>query len=292
MIDLHIHSNKSDGTDTPLEILKKAEALKLKYISFTDHESVEAYKELEKIDVSKYFEGKIIKGIELKSFYHDHIIDILGYNIDLISMQKHLDKYFKQNTHAVLQTKYLKNFYKQAEDINLKLTPFEELDWNPDNDWASIVLYNEIRKYPENKSKLPEDLWNNGFTHFNQNYTYNRENIFFNDKSEDYPSPKATVEAIHNAGGKAFVAHTYEYVWMNDKVKFLDEMREKVKVDGFECFHSSFNDDNSKFLINYCKNYNLYMSGGSDYHGDNKPGVKLGVGRENLKISENILQWL
>lgn len=60
MIDLHVHTNNSDGTDTVEELLKKAEELKLKYISITDHDTCAGYNELKKLDVSKIFSGKII----------------------------------------------------------------------------------------------------------------------------------------------------------------------------------------------------------------------------------------
>lgn len=60
MIDLHIHTNNSDGTDTVEELLKKAENLKLEYIAITDHDTCSGYNELKKLDISKLFSGKII----------------------------------------------------------------------------------------------------------------------------------------------------------------------------------------------------------------------------------------
>ena len=52
MIDLHLHTNHSDGTDTVTELLEKAEQLKLEIISITDHDTVEAYKYLENSEIS------------------------------------------------------------------------------------------------------------------------------------------------------------------------------------------------------------------------------------------------
>ena len=60
MIDLHIHTNNSDGTDSVEELLKKAEELKLEYISITDHDTCESFNELKKLDINKIFSGKII----------------------------------------------------------------------------------------------------------------------------------------------------------------------------------------------------------------------------------------
>ena len=68
MIDLHIHTNNSDGTDTVEELLQKAQELKLEYISITDHDTCMAYKKLKKIDITKIFSGKIIPRIGKESY--------------------------------------------------------------------------------------------------------------------------------------------------------------------------------------------------------------------------------
>jgi len=82
MIDLHLHTNYSDGTDTVKELLKNAESQKQDIISITDHDSVDAYNELENIDTRKLFSGKIIVGAELKTFYNGVPMEVLGYGID------------------------------------------------------------------------------------------------------------------------------------------------------------------------------------------------------------------
>ena len=60
MIDLHIHTNNSDGTDSVEELLKKAQELKLDYISITDHDTCKAYNKLKEMNVPEIFSGKII----------------------------------------------------------------------------------------------------------------------------------------------------------------------------------------------------------------------------------------
>lgn len=54
MIDLHIHTNYSDGTENCTTVLKKCEEKRLDYISITDHNTAEAYNELEKINISGF----------------------------------------------------------------------------------------------------------------------------------------------------------------------------------------------------------------------------------------------
>ena len=76
MIDLHMHTTYSDGADTLIQVLEKAEKLKLQYISITDHDTCEAYKELEKLDVKKYYSGTIIRGVEIKCSYQKRLIEV------------------------------------------------------------------------------------------------------------------------------------------------------------------------------------------------------------------------
>lgn len=67
MIDLHMHTKYSDGSDSLCELLTRVENKKLNTISITDHNTALAYEEMEKIDLRKYYTGKIIPGIELNT---------------------------------------------------------------------------------------------------------------------------------------------------------------------------------------------------------------------------------
>ena len=98
MIDLHLHTNYSDGADSLVEILKKSEELKLEYISITDHDNCNAYEELSKIDVKKYYTGRIIPGIEIKCGYKGRLIELLGYNIDTKIINNFMKQYYKNNS--------------------------------------------------------------------------------------------------------------------------------------------------------------------------------------------------
>ena len=73
MIDLHMHTIYSDGTDSVEELLKKANALNLDIISITDHDSCDAYYELEKCNVNDYYKGKIIVGCEFTTSFDGQI---------------------------------------------------------------------------------------------------------------------------------------------------------------------------------------------------------------------------
>ena len=67
MVDLHIHTRNSSGTDSLEDILKKAENKKLKVISITDNENIEIYNEIKDDEVRNLYSGKIITGTEIKT---------------------------------------------------------------------------------------------------------------------------------------------------------------------------------------------------------------------------------
>lgn len=287
MIDLHIHSNNSDGADSVEEILKKAQQRKLHYISITDHDNCDAYDILKKVKVKDYYSGKIIKGIELKCAYKGRLIDVLGYNYNIKKMKRLLRIFYPE--HSVVQEKYLKHFYEACEKMDLKLTPFEQLKWNKDKDWATIVIYKEIKKHPENEQKCPKDMWES-LDGFRYNYLYNEATDFYIDKTKDYPNLEECISIIHEAKGKAFLAHVFIYDWVKDKEEFINEIIRNYRIDGIECYYTKFSNWQIQYISEVCSVNNLYMSGGSDYHGVNKPGIEMGLGYGNLQIPDYIIE--
>lgn len=289
MIDIHIHTTHSDGTKTVEEILKQAEQIGLDYISITDHENCKAYREIEEKNLKQYYHGTLIPGVELKACYKGKIIDILGYGIDVNKIQKWSDDFYKDKTHAKIQTKYLKKRYEIFQQMGCTLTPYEELNWDPNHDWANIVIYDEIKNHPENQAKCPEDLWES-FDNYKYRYCYREDSVFYIDKSTDTPSVEEVIKQIHQAGGLAFLAHVYVYNWAKDKKALIDDLMCNYNFDGMECYYSEFSEEQTRYVLEVCEKRGLYKSGGSDYHGENKPGIELGFGRGNLKIPNEIIE--
>ena len=289
MIDLHMHTTYSDGTYSVTQILQEAERIGLKYISITDHDRCLAYKELKEIDIKKYYSGKIISGIEIKCAYKGRLIEVLGYNYDTEKMQKWINEYYKDKQRDVIQTKYFNILYDACMKLQLKLDAKEQIKWNPNNDWASFTIYNEIKKYEENKEKLPQDLWED-FTTFTKKYCGDLNSVFHIDKSNDYPTLNVAIKAIKDCGGKALMAHIFIYKWAINKEELIQDIMENYDIDGFECYYTKFTPEQIEYIVNLCKTNNLLMSGGSDFHGENKPDIKLGVGKGNLQVSEQIIQ--
>ena len=292
MIDLHIHTKYSDGTYTVKEVLQEAEKLGLKYISITDHDNCRAYNEFENYNIEDYYSGKLIQGIELKCLYHGRLIEILGYNYNKDILENWLNDFYKNRQRKDTQKKYFDILYDACIKIGLEMSPKETIKWNPENDWASVTVYKEIKSHEVNKERIPEDFWND-FTTFTKKYCADFNGPFYIDKSDDYPKLEDAISAVKNAGGIAIIAHAFIYKWAKEKEEFIKDLYDNYDIDGFECYHSSFSEEQIDYIVNYCKEKNLLMSGGSDFHGDNKPGIDLAVGKGNLQIDEKIISsWV
>ena len=292
MIDLHMHTNNSDGSDTTEELIRKAEGMKLKYISITDHDNLHAHEEIRDRHLEKFFSGKIITGIEIKCIYKKRIIEVLGYKYDLNKMSEWVKDFYKDKSKEVLQKKYFDKTYDACKQLGFKLTEKDKIDWNPKTYWASFTIYSDLKKYKENEGIYADDILND-FTTFNKKYCGDMNSILYIDKSDDYPSLETAIKAIKDAGGLVFVAHVFIYKAIKDKEAFINDLAENYDIDGFECFHSEFTDNQIQYLLNLTKEKGLLRSGGSDYHGINKKDINMATGKGNLKIDESLVEdWI
>ena len=292
MIDLHMHTTYSDGADSLIEVLKKAESLKLEYISITDHDTCEGYKELAKLDVKKYFSGQIINGVEIKCAYKKRLIEILGYKVDPKVINNFMEEFHKTKSKEILQQKYFDILHERCKDMGLVMSKEVDIEFNPKTDWASIKIYNDIKAHEENKLKVPDDFWSE-FNIFSKKYCGDVNYPLYIDKSEDYLQLDEAIKLVKDAGGLVFLPHIFIYKWAEDKKKLLDDIVAEYDIDGIECMHSEFSQDDIDYLLEYTQKNNFYRSGGSDYHGKNKVGIEMAVGKGNLKIESYLIQdWV
>ncbi|CDA30243.1 pHP domain protein [Clostridium sp. CAG:492] len=292
MIDMHMHTTYSDGADSLIEVLKKAESLKLEYISITDHDTCEGYKELAKLDVKKYFSGQIINGVEIKCAYKKRLIEILGYKVDPKVINNFMEEFHKTKSKEILQQKYFDILHERCKDMGLVMSKKEDIEFNPKTDWASIKIYNDIKAHEENKLKVPDDFWSE-FNIFSKKYCGDVNYPLYIDKSEDYLQLDEAIKLVKDAGGLVFLPHIFIYKWAEDKKKLLDNIVAEYDIDGIECMHSEFSQDDIDYLLEYTQKNNFYRSGGSDYHGKNKVGIEMAVGKGNLKIESYLIQdWV
>lgn len=260
MIDLHIHTKYSDGADSVIEVLEKAEKLGLKYISITDHDNCKAYRELENIDIKKYYSGTIIPGIEIKCSYKKRLIEILGYKIDINKMQNWADEFYKDKTKAKLQQKYFDILTKRCQEMGLKLSEESKNNFDAENEWASVHIYKELINYEENKKVLPEGILDT-FDNFSKKYCGDINSKLYIDKSADYITLEDAIDVVKKCNGLVFLPHLFIYKWADNKEEFIDEILKNYQIDGIECMHSEFNDKQIEYLLKLTEERKYLRSG-------------------------------
>lgn len=289
MIDLHMHTNHSDGTDSVEELLKNAEKKKLELISITDHDQVGAYYELEeKPELRSLFSGKIIIGSELKSYFEKVPVEILAYGIDFKKL-----RIYKVDSQKI-QNETLEKFKKIATNLGLKFNEdnvYIDLE-DPTKQWAGFTFGTELLKHEENKEIIAKIGEFNPYTFFRVHQS-NLESPFYIDETYASIDINEVVSRIHEAGGLAFLAHAYEYPFKNSD-ETIEKILSTTNLDGAECIYPTFSEEQRKTIKNICQKYNKFISGGSDYHAKNKPKIELGTGiNNNMKIEYNIVKpWV
>ena len=290
MIDLHIHTTYSDGDKTVVEILKMCEEKKLEYISLTDHDTCKQYNDKALKD-NNIFSGKIIKGTELHAVFQKKNIEILAYDIDTDVINNWCEKYYSEDKLKEQQ----KILFKRLLDIADKHGIIYNIDkiQKPKNafEYVEPLIYNEFLEHKENYHILGE--FAESFNIFFRKGLANPKSSYFMNHIEFRPQYKEVIDIIHKAGGKAFLAHPFEYK-IEDTITLIEKLRKDTNLDGIECFHPSSEEKSKRdILITYAKENNLFISGGSDYHGKIKPNIDIGIGKGNLNISSDIIkQWV
>ena len=287
MIDLHMHTTYSDGTESCTTVLKKCQEKNLNYISITDHNTALAYEELEKLDVKSLFSGKIIPGIELNTKALNIPIEILGYGIDYKKINELVkDVYIPATERNKIEVKRLYDKCIQAGIILDKNC----LDNYKPEMFASVFFHNEITKHEENRNILSEEAWNSSKIFYRQ-YMSDPKTPLYVEMDDFVPDFKTASNLFRQAGGLVFIPHIFEYKQNAEPI--LNYILENFDIDGIECYYTTFTTEQHDKLIKLCNERNLFISGGSDFHGKIKPDVDIGVGYGNMQIPDNIIEsWL
>ena len=290
MIDMHIHTTYSDGDKTLEEVLKMCEEKKLEYISITDHNTCKEYED--EAMYKNIFSGKIIKGVEMNATFKNKKIEILGYKIKKPEIIEEWSKKFFSE--EVLKKQQEESKKKLLDICDKKGLIYDESKIEKDipvTDYITIYIYKELIRHKENYDILGE--FAQSLNTFIRKGLMNPDSEYYTG-SDNTPKPQYNdvIDIIHKAGGLAFLAHPFEYRF-DDTLTFINELRKEKELDGIECFHPSANENQMKILVDYAKKNNMYISGGSDYHGSKKPDIEIGTGRGNLNIpKETIENWV
>ena len=279
-IDLHVHSNASDGTLSPAEITMLATEKQLFAFALTDHDTVDGIAQVyETLDTlsSKNCDliPQFIPGIELSCYYQNRELHILGFFIDY------------QNTDFLNALEDLKI---KRENRNLEMVALFRKD-GIDMTMEKLKAGNPnsvITRAHFARALMEEGICKTKDQAFKQ---------YLGVKCPYYlPKPKITPEhamgLIKKANGLAVLAHPYLYKLGHAKIEELICFLIPLGLDGIEAYHSSNYPYESDKLRSLALKYNLVITGGSDFHGTNKPDIEIGIGRGGLRIHKKLLENL
>lgn len=264
-IDLHIHSTFSDGKLTIKEIVEKAKKNGLSVIAITDHNIIKGAAPIK--EELKDNEIEILQGIELTA-YDNEEIHVLGYFFNL--NEKAIDEFIakKKNDYFKIVFKMVKHLMRIGINISIE-------DARSSNRYSISKL----------KSILVERGYAKNINEAND--------ILFGDNKEEYlklrrASSKECIEAIKNSGGIAILAHPGKLKMA--KEDFLHELDNLILygIDGIECLYPEHTDEQKEWFIGLCRKFNLLITGGSDFHGDEVHRADIGEIKVPYELYEKI----
>lgn len=304
--DIHNHTRGSDGRQSAFRFLLRAAHNSKNIVSMSDHDSVKGYKNLENdlysvvetIKADKSYEPskiiemlesiKILKGTELITSYNGVIIEVLGYNFDVDKMQSEIER-LKTTVQKKPYEALYEGFTKIIEERGLTFNK-EVLDeaYNKikQEGKGGVVgpFYNELAAHEENKNLLTyidengEEKQADTLKLFINKHLYNKKSPLFVDMSATRPTYEDTIDAIHKAGGKAFLAHAGRYKDKMPVEEYIDDMIEKG-LDGVEVFYPDHSYEFREFLLQKVREHGVKASGGTDDHHTIKEGIQYEMGK-------------
>lgn len=277
-IDLHVHSTCSDGTFSPSELVKLANQHMLSAFALTDHDTVGGIFEAQKTAKELTDAGhpvRVIPGVELSAAYKEREIHILGLLID-------------DHNPALLAA--LESAIKNREQRNAKM--LEKLQ-NGGFDISDADLYNGNKHTVITKAHFANALILHGYTRniteaFRKYLDFGRPYYV----PREYVAPEEAIRLIRLSGGIPILAHPLLYHLDLSELDALITRLQSCGLLGIEAIYSSNTNQDEQYLRSLARRRNLVVSGGSDFHGDNKPALSIGTGRGNLRIPESILTEL
>lgn len=272
LCDLHTHSVYSDGTWTPAQLIDEAERIGLTAIALTDHNTVAGLPDF--MEAARGRGVEAVPGVEFSSDYADKDVHIVGL--------------FIRPEHYATVTEVLADAQRRKEESNRELV---------DNlcDAGYALDYNRIRKAASgsiNRAHIAGELLRLGYV---ESVRHAFETLLDVKHGYYHPPKRMTsfeaIAFIKSLGAVAVLAHPL--LTMDEAMlrAFLPRAVE-AGLDAMETEYSTYDEEATRLARTIAKEFGLRRSGGSDFHGDRKPDIRIGVGRGSLAVPASLLDEL
>ncbi len=263
--DLHTHSDFSDGKYTPAELIKEAVEKGISAIALSDHNTIDGLEEF--LNESKGKDILAIPAIELSADYNGKEVHIVGLFIP------------EENFPKV--TEFLRE-YREAKELNNRKTVrlLEEDGYNIS--YEDVLL--RCRNGNVNRVHIAEELMSKGYANsikecfkglLSKNEKYYKSSI--------KPTASQAILFLKSIDAVPVMAHPFLDMNEEELLEFIKDMK-PFGLCAMETLYSTYDEETTKTAISVAKKTGLKQSGGSDFHGSNKPSISLGRGKGNLSV--------
>lgn len=263
MIDMHVHTNCSDGDHSPSDVIKMAHDVGITHMAITDHDTIDGLKEAH--IQANLLDIKLLNGVELASseYKNMHILGY-GFNYDNPILNENLNRWLSGRLE---RCNNIIKFLKEYHNIEISVEYVKSLC-----DGKSI-----------GRVHFAKALLSLGYVQSIQEaFTKYLDTPEFHSIDRKKPTTERILDVIYQSGGLSVLAHPSSLKISDDEFEKLIFRMKNLGLTGLECYYSKHDAPLTKKYIEIAKKYNLLITGGSDFHGDKaKPNLKLGTGYDN-----------
>lgn len=256
-IDLHSHTHCSDGSLSPQTLIDRAVNYQIDVLAITDHDTVEGFNIAQEYIKEKNIPIKLISGIEISTGWEGFEIHIVGLNVDvnnsalqqLITNQQQAREERAKTIGEKLVKCGFPNVYDDAKKLagegTITRAHFAKVLYQQGH---VATMQKAFDKYLGKKGRVTQKAY----------------------VKPAWCSIEKAVEVVHSAGGNAVMAHPIRYDLSSKWLRRLVVYFKDCSGDGLEVVLPQMNPQQRQIMLNYCLEYDLHASTGSDFHHPNK----------------------
>lgn len=263
MIDLHTHSNASDGQHSPSELIRLAHEAGIDTIALTDHDTTAGLEEAERAAAEVGM--KLLRGVEISCMGGKNL-HILGLGIDRFNCEL---------------TSFLEHVRGLRDLRNLRLEAFlHEKGVNVTTEMAAKYAADDNVRRPHFALAMVELGYAESVQEAFARYLWSAE---YNALRIQKPSAEECISKIAHSGGLAVLAHPCLLELDGERLEKLISRLSQAGLSGLECLYPLHSEEQTRLYISLAEKYGLFVTAGSDYHGKKvKPHISIGTALEVL----------
>lgn len=269
-IDMHTHSTASDGTYTPTELMRAAKEAGLSAIALTDHDTFEGLPEARGEAARQGIE--LVPGCEL--------------SLDFAGLPTHMLALFVDERPGALVSELTRIREARARRNAVMLAKLREVGVHLEHDDVAARAAGVVGRPHIAQAMLAQGAvrsFEEAFQRF-----LGKDGLAYVPKEK--LTPAEAIRAVHADGGLAVLAHPYLLTQQAHRLEALLTELKGQGLDGVEVYYTEHSDQYTALVARLAEKLSLLASGGSDFHGAVKPGVRLGRGRGGLFVNGQLLE--